>query len=176
MLSNNLILCYPLLLLPSIFPSISIFSDELALHIRWPKCWSFSVSITPSNEYSWSVSFRMDWIDLLAVQGIPKSLFQRHGSKTSNLDKPQFSSVQFSCSVVSDCLQPYEIQHTRPPCLSPTRWTWDWVDSGNWWWTGRPGVLRFMGLQTVRHDWATELNKLILSKINSIFLIRNHEI
>ena len=59
---------------------------------------------------------------------------------------------------------------------SPTRWTWDWVDSGNWWWTGRPGVLRFMGLQTVRHDWATELNKLILSKINSIFLIRNHEI
>ena len=94
MLSNNLILCHPLLLLPSIFPSISIFSDELALHIMWPKYWSFSLSISPSNEYSWSISFRIDWIDLLAVQGIPKSLFQHHGSKTSNLDKPQFSSVQ----------------------------------------------------------------------------------
>ena len=119
MLSNNLILCYPLLLLPSIFPSISIFSDELALHIRWPKCWSFSVSITPSNEYSWSVSFRMDWIDLLAVQGIPKSLFQRHGSKTSNLDKPQFSSVQFSCSVMSNSLWPHRLKHPRLPCPSP---------------------------------------------------------
>ena len=94
MLSNNLILCHPLLLLPSIFPSISIFSDELALHIMWTKYWSFSLSISSSNEYSWSISFRIDWIDLLAVQGIPKSLFQHHGSKTSNLDKPQFSSVR----------------------------------------------------------------------------------
>ena len=79
--SNHLVLCRPLLLLPSIFPSIRVFSDESAIHIRWPKYWSFSFSISPSNEYSGLISFRMDWLDLLAVQGTLKSLLQQHSSK-----------------------------------------------------------------------------------------------
>ena len=83
--SNHLILCCPLLLLPSIFPSISVFSSESALHIRWPKYWSFSFSISPSNEYSGLISFRMAWLDLLAVQGTLKSLLQHHSSKASIL-------------------------------------------------------------------------------------------
>ena len=83
MASNHLILCHPLLLLPSVFPSIRVFSHESALHIRWPKYWSFSFSISPSNEYSVLISFRMDWLDLLAVQGTLKSLLQHHSSKTS---------------------------------------------------------------------------------------------
>ena len=83
--SNHLILCRPLLLLPSIFPSIRVFSDESALRIRWPKYWSFSFSISPSNEYSGLISFRKDWLDLLAVQGTLKSLLQHHSSKASIL-------------------------------------------------------------------------------------------
>ena len=83
--SNHLVLCCPLLLLPSIFLSIGIFSNELALCIRWPKYWSFSFSISPSNEYSELISFRMDWLDLLAVQGTLKSLLQHHSSKASIL-------------------------------------------------------------------------------------------
>ena len=79
--SNHLILCHPLLLLPSIFPSIRVFSNESVLRIRWPKYWSFSFSIIPSNEYSGLISFRMDWLDLLAVQGTLESLLQRHSSK-----------------------------------------------------------------------------------------------
>ena len=78
MLSNHLILCHPLLLLPSIFPSTRVFSNELALCIRWPKYWSFSLSINPSDEYTGWISFRIDWFDLLAVQGILKSLLQHH--------------------------------------------------------------------------------------------------
>ena len=85
MSSNHLILCHPLLLLTSIFPSIRVFSNELVLHIRWPTYWSFSFSISPSNEYSGLISFRMDWLDLLAVQGTRKSLLQYHNSKTSVL-------------------------------------------------------------------------------------------
>jgi len=81
--SNRLILCRPLLLSPSIFPSIRVFSNELVLCIRTPKYWSFSFNISPSNEYSGLISFRMDWLDLLAVQGTLKSLLQHHGSKTS---------------------------------------------------------------------------------------------
>ena len=81
--SNHLILCHPLLLLPSIFPSIKVFSNESALCIRWPKCWSFSFSISPSNEHPGLISFRMDWLDLLAVQGTLKSLLQHHSSKAS---------------------------------------------------------------------------------------------
>ena len=77
---NHLILCRPLLLLPSIFPSIRVFSNESALRIRWPKCWSFGFNISPSNEHSGLISFRMDWLDLLAVQGTPKSLLQHHSS------------------------------------------------------------------------------------------------
>ena len=83
--SNHLILCRPLLLSPSIFPSIRVFSNESALHIRWPKDWSFSFSISPSNEYLGLISFRMDWLDLLAVQGTLKSLLQHHRSKASIL-------------------------------------------------------------------------------------------
>jgi len=78
---NHLILCHPLLLLPSIFPSIRVFSSESALHIRWPKDWSFSFSISPSNEYSGLIFFRMDWFDLFAVQGTLKGLLQHHSSK-----------------------------------------------------------------------------------------------
>ena len=83
--SNHLILCRPLLLLPSIFPSIRVFSSELALHVRGPKYWSFSFSISPSNEYSGLISFRIDWFDLFSVQGTLKSLFQHHSSKASIL-------------------------------------------------------------------------------------------
>ena len=82
---NHLILCHPLLLLPSIFPSIRVFSNEPVLCIRWPKYWSFSFSISPSNEHSGLISFRMDWLDLLAVQGTFKSLLQHHSSKASIL-------------------------------------------------------------------------------------------
>ena len=93
--SNHLILCHPLLLLPSIFPSIRVFSNESALHIRWPKYWSFSFSISLSNEYSGLISFRMDWFDLLAVQGTLKSL-QHHSPKASILRRSAFFIVQLS--------------------------------------------------------------------------------
>src|SRR5574341_733096 len=93
--SNHLILCCPLLLLPSVFPSIRVFSSELALHIRWPKYWSFSFSISPSNEHSGLISFRMDWLDLLAVQGT-LSLLQHHSSKASILWCLAFFTVQLS--------------------------------------------------------------------------------
>ena len=83
--SNHLILCRPLLLLPSVLPSIRVFSNELALHIRWPKYWSFGFNISPSNEYSGLISFRMGWLDLLTVQGTLKSLLQHHSSKASVL-------------------------------------------------------------------------------------------
>ena len=85
MLSNYLILCCPILLLPSVFPSIRVFSNESALHIRWSKYWSFCFNITPSNQYSGLISFGMDWLDLLAVQGTLKSLLQHHSSKVSIL-------------------------------------------------------------------------------------------
>ena len=94
--SNHLILCHPLLLPPSIFPSIRVFSNESVLHIRWPKYWSFSFSISPSNEYSGLISFRMDWLDLLAVQRTLKSLFQHHSSKASILQLSAFFTVQLS--------------------------------------------------------------------------------
>ena len=94
--SNHLILCRPLLLLPSIFPSIRVFSDESVLHIRWPEYWSFSFSISSSNEYSGLISFRMDWLDLLAVQGTLKSLLQHHSSKASVLWHSIFFIVQLS--------------------------------------------------------------------------------
>ena len=94
--SNHLMLCCPLLLLPSIFPSIRVFSHESALHIRWPKYWRFNFSIIPSNEYSGLISFRMDWLDLLAVQGTLKSLLQNHTSKASILCCSAFFIVQIS--------------------------------------------------------------------------------
>ena len=94
--SNNLILCRPLLLPPSIFPNISVFSSESFLHIRWPKYWSFSFSISPSSEHPGLISFRMDWLDLLAVQGTLKSLLQHHSSKASILRRLAFFMVQLS--------------------------------------------------------------------------------
>ena len=94
--SNHVILCHPLLLPPSIFPSIRVFSNESVLSIRWPKCWSFSFSISPSNEYSRLISFRMDWLDLLAVPGSLKSLLQYHSSKVSILQHSNFFIVQLS--------------------------------------------------------------------------------
>ena len=94
--SNHLIPCHLLLLLPSIFPSIGVFPSESVLHIRWPKDWSFSFSISPSNEYSGLVSFRMDWLDLLAVQGTLESLLQHHSSKASFLQHSAYFIVQFS--------------------------------------------------------------------------------
>ena len=96
MSSNHLIPCHPLLLLPSISPSIRDFSNESVLHIRWPKYWSFSFSISPSNDYSGLISFRIDWLDLLAVQGTPKSFLQHHTSKASILQCSSFFIVQFS--------------------------------------------------------------------------------
>ena len=110
--SNNLILCCPFLLLPSIFPSIKDFSNESVLHIRWPKYWSFSFSMSPSNEYSGLISFRMDWLDLLALQGTLKSLLQHHSSKPSILQHSAFSVVQLS--------HPYM---TTGKTIALTRWT-----------------------------------------------------
>ena len=92
---NHLLLCHPLLLLPSIFPSIKVFSNESGLHIRWPKYWSFSFSISPSNEYSGLISFTIDWFDFLAVQGNLKSCFQHHSSKAS-IHCSAFFMVQLS--------------------------------------------------------------------------------
>ena len=99
--SNHLILCHPLLLLPSIYPSIRVFSNESVLCIRWPKYWSFSFSITPSNEYSGLISFRIDWLDLRAVQGTLKSLLQQHSSKASILRCSAFFIVQLSHSYMT---------------------------------------------------------------------------
>ena len=100
--SNHFILCCPLLLLLSIFPSIRVFSYESALLIRWPKYWSFSFSISPSNEYSGLLSFRMDWLDLLAVQGTLKSLLQHHSSKASILQRSALFMVQLSHPYIPD--------------------------------------------------------------------------
>ena len=144
--SSHLILSCALLLLPPILPSIKVFSNESTLHMRWPKYWSFSYSIIPSKEIPGLISFRMDWLDLLAVQGTLKSLLQHHTSKASifrhsafftvQLSHPymttgktialtrrtlfRFSSVQFSHSVMSNSLRPHEFQHAMPPCSSPT--------------------------------------------------------
>ena len=95
--SNQLVLCHPLLLLTSIFPSIRVFPNESAPHIRWPKYWNFSFSISPSNEYSGLISFRMDWLDLLAVHGTLKSLLLYHSSKASFFQCSAFFMVQLSC-------------------------------------------------------------------------------
>ena len=110
--SNHLNLCHPLLLLPSIFPSIRVFSNESALRNRWPKYWSFSFNISPSNEYPGLISFTMDWLDLLAVQGTLKSLLQHHSSKASILLRSAFFVVQLS--------HPYI---TTGKTIALTRWT-----------------------------------------------------
>ena len=136
--SSYLILCRPLLLLPPIPLRVRVFSSESTLHMRWPKYWSFRFSIIPSKEIPRLIFFRMDWLDLLAVQGdsqesIPSSQFKTINSSGLSLlygqtlpllhdywKNHQFSSVQFSHSVMSDSLQPHELQHARPPCPSPT--------------------------------------------------------
>ena len=110
--SNHLILCRPLLLLPSILPSIRVFSNESALHIRWLKCWSFSFNISPSNEHPGLISFRMDWLDLLTVQGTLKSLLQHHSPKASILWHSAFFIVQLS-----------HLYMTTGKTIALTRWT-----------------------------------------------------
>ena len=110
--SNHLILCRPLLLPPSIFPSIRVFSNESALHIRWPKYWSLSFSISPSNEHSGMISFRMDWLDLLAVQGTLKHLLQHHSLKASVLWRSAIFKVQLS-----------HLHMTTGKTIALTRWT-----------------------------------------------------
>ena len=106
MASNYLILCCPLLLLPSVFPSIMVFSNESVLQVRWPKYWSFSFSISPSNEHSGLISFRMNWLDLLAVQGTLKSLVQHHSPKVSILWRSAFFIVQLSHPLMGDWIDP----------------------------------------------------------------------
>ena len=110
--SNHLILCHPLLLLPSIFPSIRVFSNESVLPIRWPKYWSFRFSISPSNEHPGLISFRINWLDLLAVQGALKSLLQYHSSKASILRCSAFFTVQLS-----------HLYMTTGRAIALTRWT-----------------------------------------------------
>ena len=110
--SSHFVFCRPLLLLPSVFPSIRVFSCESVLHIRWPKYWSFSFNISPSNEHPGLISFRMDWLNLLAVQGIRKSLLDHHNSKASILQCSAFFMVQLSC--------PYM---TTGKTIASTRWT-----------------------------------------------------
>ena len=109
--SKHLILCHPLLLLTSIFPTFRVFSNELALHIRWPKYWSFSFNINPSNEHLGLISFRMDWLDLLAVQGTLKSLLQHQ----------QFKSINYS--TLSFLHSPTHIHMTTGKTIALTRWT-----------------------------------------------------
>ena len=138
MQSSHLILWHPLLLLPSIFSSYRDFTSESSVHIIWPKYWSFSFSISPSSEYSGLIFLKIDWFDLLALQGIFRNLLQQHSLKASVINSLAFcllygsvsqlyvttgktiSSVQFSFSVLSNSLQSHGLQHTRPPCPSPT--------------------------------------------------------
>ena len=154
-------LCRPLLLLLSVFPSIRVFSNESALHIRWPKYWSFSFNISPSNEYSGLISFRMDWLDLLAVQGTLKSLLQHHSSKASIIRHSAFFMVHLSHPFL-----------TTGKTIALTRWTFvgkamsllfnilsrlvmathSSVLAWRIPWTGKPGRLQSTGSHRVRHD------------------------
>ena len=152
---NHLILCRPLLLLPSIFPSIRIFSNELALRMRWPKYWSFSFSISPSNEHSRLISFRMDWLDLLAVQGTLRSLLQHHSSKASILWRSAFFIVQLS--------HPYM---TTGKTIILTRWTFaDKVMS-----------LLFIMLSRLVITFLPRSKRLLISWLKSQFIIFEKEI
>ena len=163
--SNHLILCHPLLLQPSIFPSIRVFSKESVLHIRWPKYWSFSFSISPSNEYSGLISLRMDWLDILAVQGTLKSLLQHHSSKASVLQYSAFFIVQLShpymitgetialtrqtfvgkvMSLLFTMLSRLVMEKAMAPHSSTLAWKIPWMEE--------PGRLQSMGSHRVRHD------------------------
>ena len=137
--SNHLILCCPILL-PSIFPSIRVFSNESALLIRWPKYWNFSFNTSPSNEHPGLISFRMDWLCLLEVQGTLKSLPQHHSSKALILLHSAFFIVQVS--------------HPSEKAMAPYSSTLAWKIP----WTEEPGGLQSMGSLRVGHDWATSLS------------------
>ena len=139
MLSNHLILCLPLLFLPSIFPSIRVFSNESALRIRWPKYWSFSFNMSHSNEHPGLILFRMDWLDLLAIQGTLKSLPQHHSLNASILPGSAFlTSIQFSS------------EKAMAPHSSTLAWKIPWAEE--------PSGLQSMGLRRVGHDWVTSLS------------------
>ena len=135
--SNHLIRIPPLLFLPSVFPSIRVFPNESALHTRWPKYWSFSFSISPSNEYSGLISFRMEWLDLLAVQETLKSLLQHHSSKTSIRQCSAFFIVQLShpCMTTGKtiALTRQTFVGKVMSLLFNTLDLWVWVNSGSWW-------------------------------------------
>ena len=153
--SNHLILCHPLLLLPSIFLSVRVFSNESALRIRWPKYWSFSSSV---SEYSVLISFRMDWLDLLAVQGTLKSLLQHHSSKASVLLRSAFFIVQRSSLVAQTLKHLSAMQETRVRSLGwegPLEKEMAAHSSILAWkipWTAEPSRLPSVGSQTVGHD------------------------
>ena len=143
MLFNFLILCHPLLLLPSIFPSIRVFSKESALYIRWPKYWSFSFSISPSNEFSGLISFRIDWFDL-AVQGILKSLLQHHISEASILRCPAFYWPHYAplSKWYNDRNGEQTTRVRKRPGFERSVWLWKWLGEGSghmtssWLWGG----------------------------------------
>ena len=156
---NHLVLCCPLLLLPSIFPSIRVFSNELALHIRWPKYWSFSFSISPSSEYSGLISFRMGWFDFLTVQGSLRSLLQHHSSKASVLRCSAFFMVQLLHPFmttgkttaltrrifVGKVMSPlFNMLSRLAPHSSTLAWKMPWMEE--------PGRLQSMGSLRVGHD------------------------
>ena len=145
--SNHLVLCHPLLLLPSIFPSSRVFSNESILHIRWPKYWNFSISISPVSEYSGLISFRMDWLDLLAVQGTLKSLLQHQSSKASILRHSAFFIVQLSHPYMTTgkTIALYQcMEKAMAPHSSTLAWKIPWMEE--------PGGLQSMGSLSVRHD------------------------
>ena len=168
--SNHFLLCCPLLLLPSIFPSIRIFSNESVLHIRWPKYWSFSFSSSPSNEYSGLIFFRIDCFYLLAVQRTLRSLLQHHSSKTSVLRHSAFFMVQFSHSYMATgktialtiwtlmanwclCFLIFCLGSSMEMAMashsSALAWKIPWMEE--------PGSRQSMGSQRVGHDWVTKL-------------------
>ena len=133
--SNHLIPCHPLLLLPPIPPSIRVFSNESTLHVRWPKYWSFSFSISPSNEHPGLISFRMDWLDLLAVQGTLKSCLQHHSSKASIF---RHSVEIYKLSVKNQIFWVFQVTYSILAWRIP--------------WTEEPGGLWSIGSHRVRHD------------------------
>ena len=166
--SHHLILCRPLLLLPSIFPSIRVFSNELALHLRWPKYRSFSFSISPSNEDSGLISFRIYWFDLLASQGTFKGLLWHHSSKASTLWRSAFFVVQLSHPYMTTGKTIALLyRHLYIALIFITIYIYNddtdlyhikscWANSGRQWRTEEPGMLQSTGSQRVRHNLVTE--------------------
>ena len=161
--SSHLILCHPLLLLPPISPSIRVFSNESTLRMRWPKYWSFSLSISPSNEHPELISFRMDWLDLLTVQGTLKSLLQHHSSKASILQRSAFFIVQLSHPYMTTgktiALTPrtfigkvISLLFNMLSRLVMEMATHSSIFAWKIPWTEEPGRLQFMGSRRVRHD------------------------